>query len=89
MNISFVEFINDEKNNSFQFNLKTEFNLNKINCFINNGNLEKSINDNVLVIKVSNAFKNQRYRLNCTLLKNSDVYWFGTIIIKHKNKFYF
>ena len=56
---------------------------------INNGDLEKSINDNVLIIKVSNAFKNQRYRLNCTLLKNSDVYWFGTMIIKHKNKFYF
>ena len=89
MNISFVEIINDEKNNSFQLNLKTEFNLNKINCFINSGNLEKSINDNVLVVKVSNASKNQRYRLNCTLLKNSDVYWFGTMIIKHKNKFYF
>ena len=89
MNISFVGIKNDEKNNSFQLNLKTEFNLNKINCFINNGKQEKSINDDVLVVKVSNAFKNQRYRLNCTLLKNSDVYWFGTMIIKHKNKFYF
>ena len=89
MNFTFIKFKNDERNNSFQFNLKTDFNLNQINCFINNGDLEKSINDNILVIKVSNAFKNQRYRLNCTLVKNKDVYWFGTMIIKHKNKFYF
>jgi len=89
MNISSIEFIKDEENNSFQFNLKTDFNLNQINCFTNDGNLEKSINDNVLVIKVSNALRNQRYRLNCTLLENRDVYWFGTMVIKNKNKFYF
>ena len=89
MNITFMKFENDYKNNSFQFNLKTNLNLNQINCFINNGDLEKSVNDNVLEIKVSNASKNQRYRLNCTLTKNGDVYWFGKMIIKDKNKFYF
>ena len=69
MNLTLIKFKNDEKNNSFQFNLKTNFNLNQINCFINSGDLQKSVSDNVLVIKVSNAFKNQRYRLNCTLTK--------------------
>ena len=89
MNITSIKFNNDDKSGSFQLNLKTNFSLNQINCFINSGDLEKSINNDALVIKVSNAFKNQRYRLNCTLTKNRDVYWFGTMIIKHKNKFYF
>ena len=89
INFTLIKFKNDERNNSFQFNLKTDFNLNQINCFINNGDLEKSINDDVLVIKVSNASKNQRYRLNCTLIEDNEVYWYGTMIIKHKNKYYF
>ena len=89
MILSLIEFKKNEKNNSFQFNLKTNSNLDQINCFINYGDIEKSINNNVLIIKVSNANENKRYRLNCTLTKNQDIYWFGTMIIKHKDKFYF
>jgi len=65
-----VEFFNDQKN------------LNKINCYSNEGDQwEKSkikILDNILTIEFREPFLPRRGRINCSLNDNGKWRWFGT-----------
>ena len=66
----FVEFFNEQKN------------LDKINCFSNEGgqwdNPITSRNNNKLSIKFRDKFLSRRGRINCSLQDNNKWRWFGT-----------
>ena len=78
-----------QHNSTLEINFKSNFNLKNINCFISDGILKKEINDNFIRLELSKLSKNKRYRLNCTTLKNKNIYWFGKMIIKEKGEFLF
>jgi len=88
LNFSFFEIKKKQEHNStLEINFKSNFNLKNINCFISDGILKKEINDNFIRLELSKLSKNKRYRLNCTTLKNKNIYWFGKMIIKEKGEF--
>ena len=88
LNFSFFEIKKRQQHNStLEINFKSNFNLKNINCFISDGILKKEINDNFIRLELSKLSKNKRYRLNCTTLKNKNIYWFGKMIIKEKGEF--
>tara|TARA_B100001939_G_scaffold87564_1_gene75026 strand:+ start:398 stop:655 length:258 start_codon:yes stop_codon:yes gene_type:complete len=78
-----------QHNSTLEINFKSNFNLKNINCFISDGILKKEVNDNFVRLELSKLSKNKRYRLNCTTLKNKNIYWFGKMIIKEKGEFLF
>ena len=78
-----------QHNSTLEINFKSNFNLKNINCFISDGILKKEVNDNFIRLELSKLSKNKRYRLNCTTLKNKNIYWFGKMIIKEKGEFLF
>ena len=43
----------------------------------------------IIRLELSKLSKNKRYRLNCTTLKNKNIYWFGKMIIKEKGEFFY
>ena len=55
--------------------------LNRINCFSNEGNqwqnTETSLKDNKLLIKFRDKFKDRRGRINCSLNDNGNWRWLG------------
>lgn len=60
---------------------ESDFKVQDINCFINEGAiLNKQDSDKSFFLKISNLKVKTRHRLNCTLIKNNDVYWYGKII---------
>tara|TARA_Y100000768_G_scaffold339171_1_gene282238 strand:- start:322 stop:765 length:444 start_codon:yes stop_codon:yes gene_type:complete len=71
----YVEFFEDQKN------------LDKINCYSNEGNTwEKSqisISKNTLSIKFREPFLPRRGRINCSLNDNGKWRWFGTQFTVH------
>lgn len=60
---------------------ESDLKVKNINCFINNGaKLNKKNSDKSFFLKISNLKINTRHRLNCTLIQNNNVYWYGKII---------
>jgi len=72
-----VEFFNEQKN------------LNKINCFSNEGGKwdkpEITFGNNKLSIKFRDKFLSRRGRINCSLNDNGKWRWFGTQFTIEKN----
>ena len=89
MVFNFFEILNGEDNESLEIKFKKKFNPITINCFINDGTLFKEIDEELIKIKLTKLKKNKRYRLNCTTFKNKTLYWYGHMIIKEKEKFFF
>ena len=73
----YVEFFSNQKN------------INKINCFSNEGgNWEKSnikIKDNILTIRFRDKFKPRRGRVNCSLNDDGKWRWLGVQFIIKSN----
>lgn len=60
---------------------ESDLKVKNINCFINEGaKLNKKNSDKSFFLKISNLKINKRHRLNCTLIQNNNVYWYGKII---------
>ena len=59
----------------------SEKDLNRINCFSNEGNqwqnTETSLKNNKLLIKFRDKFKDRRGRINCSLNDNGNWRWLG------------
>lgn len=76
---SFKETIVNQDELSMIF--ESDFNVQNINCFINEGAiLDKQNSDKSFFLKISNLKLNTRHRLNCTLIENNEVLWFGKMI---------
>ncbi len=77
--VSFKDTIINQDKLSLEF--KSDFDVQNINCFINEGAiLNKQISDKSFFLELSNLKVNTRHRLNCTLIQNNNVLWYGKII---------
>ena len=78
-NLSFTDAIAREKDIEISF--ESSMNLEKINCYINQGvSLTKKINGKKVELKLKGLKFDQRHRLNCTIVDNENIYWFGKMI---------
>jgi len=80
---------NNEDDTSLEIKFKTDFDDNNINCFLNDGVLFKDVYQSFIKIRLTQLAKDKRYRINCTILKNTNLYWFGKIIIREDGKFFY
>ena len=78
-NLTFTDSIAYEEDIEISF--KSSINVEKINCYINQGvNLIKKIDDNKVKLELKGLKSGQRHRLNCTIINNEIIYWFGKMI---------
>ena len=86
---SFEILKNKENKSSLEINFTPNLNSRNVNCFINDGVLNKMINENFVKLRLTELDKDKRYRVNCTAFRNNKLYWFGTMIIKENGEFKF
>ena len=78
-NLTFTDSIAHDEDIEISF--QSSINVEKINCYINQGvNLIKKINDNEVKLELKGLKSGQRHRLNCTIINNEIIYWFGKMI---------
>ena len=78
-NLNFTDAITYEE--EIEISFESPMNLEKISCYINQGvNLEKKINKKEVKLKLKGLKSGQRHRLNCTIINNENIYWFGKML---------
>ena len=78
-NLTFTDAITHEE--EIEISFESSINPEKINCFINQGvNLIKKINEKEVRLKLKGLKSGQRHRLNCTIINNESIYWFGKMV---------
>ncbi len=78
-NISFTDAVTSKKDIRIKF--ESPMKLDQMNCFVNQGViLSNIIAGKEATVELRNLKKGRRHRLNCTLIKGRDVFWFGKII---------
>ncbi len=78
-NLTFNDSVTQEEEIKISF--QSSMNLEKINCYINQGvKLIKNISEKEVKLKLQGLKTGQRHRLNCTIINNGDIYWFGKMI---------
>ena len=87
--MKFFEILEKNDKNSLEIKFKTNFDAKKINCFINDGILLKETNEEYTKIKLKKLNKDKRYRINCTIFKNKELFWFGKMIIRDNGKYFY
>ena len=76
---TFTDAITHEE--EIEISFESSMNLEKINCYINQGvSLTKKINGKKVELKLKGLKFDQRHRLNCTIVDNENIYWFGKMI---------
>ena len=89
LTFEFFEILEKNDKNSLEIKFKTNFDAKKINCFINDGILLKETNEEYTKIKLKKLNKDKRYRINCTIFKNKKLFWFGKMIIRDNEKYFY
>lgn len=78
-NLTFTDSVTQEE--EIQISFQSSMNLKKINCYINQGvNLIQNISKKEVKLKLKGLKSGQRHRLNCTIINNGDIYWFGKMV---------
>ena len=78
-NLTFTDAIAHEEEIKISF--ESSMNLEKINCYINQGvSLTKTINGKKVELKLKGLKSGQRHRLNCTIINKENIYWFGKMV---------
>ena len=78
-NLTFTDSVT--KKEDIKISFQSSMNLEKINCYINKGvNLSKYISEKEIELKLEGLKSGQRHRLNCTIINNGSIYWFGKMI---------
>lgn len=78
-NLTYTDAIAHEERIEISF--ESSMNLEKINCYINQGvSLIKKINEKKVILELNGLKSGQRHRLNCTIIDKEDIYWFGKMV---------
>jgi hypothetical protein len=78
-NLTFTDSVT--KKAEIKISFQSSMNLEKINCYINQGvNLIKNITKKEVKLKLKGLKPGQRHRLNCTIINNGSIYWFGKMV---------
>ena len=78
-NLTYTDAITHEERIEISF--ESSMNLEKINCYINQGvSLIKKINEKKVILELNGLKSGQRHRLNCTIIDKEDIYWFGKMV---------
>ena len=74
----FRHFSHEEQ---IEISFESSMNLEKINCFINQGvSLIKKVYGKRVELKLKGLKSDQRHRLNCTIINKENIYWFGKMV---------
>ena len=78
-NLTFTDSVTNKEEIKISF--QSSMNLEKINCYINQGvDLIKNITKQEVKLKLKGLKPGQRHRLNCTIMINGSIYWFGKMV---------
>jgi len=78
-NLTYTDAITHEE--EIEISFESSMNLEKINCYINQGvSLIKKINEKKVILELNGLKSGQRHRLNCTIIDKEDIYWFGKMV---------
>ena len=78
-NLTFTDSVTNKQEIKISF--QSSMNLEKINCYINQGvDLIKNITKQKVKLKLKGLKPGQRHRLNCTIMINGSIYWFGKMV---------